>query len=308
MRDSQPQSELNSVASPQGSEGLWTWLSSLRARPRDWPVTLLLLAPGLATFFGLFFYPFAITVVMSLHPEGQTTGWTVQNYLNFLGDPHGREVIGLTFLLALSTTFLSILLSVPLSLILRGRVRGHRFFRAVPLVPLVIPGMIGALGLLLLFGNRGWFNLFLRDVFGLGTPVAVNYTIYGLIIFYVWLYFPYTFLTTISTLEALDPGIEEAAQVSGADRWQVLRYVVLPLIAPGILAGSVLTFMSAFGAFNIPLIAGGNYRPLAVEVYKQIQLYIPARWSQASAMAVIMGILQAAFLSFYMRFLRRKTV
>ncbi len=276
-------------------------------RPRDWPVTLLLMAPGLATFFGLFFYPFAITVVMSLHPEGTTTGWTFQNYITFLQDPHGREVIGLTFLLALSATFLSVVLSVPLSLVLRGRVRGHRFFRAVPLVPLVIPGMIGALGLLLLFGTRGWFNLFLRDVFGLTSPVGVNYTVHGLIIFYVWLYFPYTFLTTISTLEALDPGIEEAAQVSGANRWQVLRYVVLPLIAPGILSGSVLTFMSAFGAFNIPLIAGGNYRPLAVEVYKQIQLYIPARWSAASAMAVIMGVCQAAFLTLYMRFLRRKT-
>jgi ABC-type Fe3+ transport system permease subunit len=308
MRDSQTQGELTSVVQPARSEGWWTRLSRLRAQPRDWPVTLLLMAPGLAAFFGLFFYPFAITVVLSLRPEGETTGWTFQHYLTFLGDPHGREVIGLTFLLALSATFLSIALSVPLSLILRNRVRGHRFFRAVPLVPLVIPGMIGALGLLLLFGNRGWFNLFLRDVFGLGTPVAVNYTIYGLIIFYVWLYFPYTFLTTIATLEALDPGIEEAARVSGADRWQVLRYVILPLIAPGILSGSVLTFMSAFGAFNIPLIAGGNYRPLSVEIYKQIQLYIPARWSQAGAMAVVMGVLQAAFLSLYMRFLRRRSV
>ena len=123
-------------------------------------------------------------------------------------------------------------------------------------------------------------------------PLQINYTVPGLILFYLWLYFPYTFLTTMSTLEALDPGIEEAAQVSGANRWQVLRHIVLPLIAPGILSGSVLTFMSAFGAFSIPLVAGGDYRPLSVEIYKQIQLFIPARWSQASAMAVIMGILK----------------
>jgi len=102
-----------------------------------------------------------------------------------------------------------------------------------------------------------------------------------------------------------DWSIEEAGEVSGATRWQVLRYIVLPLITPGILAGSVLTFMAAFGAFSVPLIAGGNYRPLAVEIYKQIAVPIPARWSAASAIAIVMGALQVIFLSLYMRFLRR---
>ena len=138
-------------------------------------------------------------------------------------------------------------------------------------------------------------------------PIRINYTVPGLILFYVWLYFPYTFLTTLAALEGLDPAIEEAARVSGADRWQVLRHVVLPLITPGILSGSVLTFMAAFGAFSIPLVAGGDHRPLSVEVYKQIDLFIPARWSRASATAVLMGAMQIAFLSLYMRFLRRET-
>jgi putative spermidine/putrescine transport system permease protein len=83
---------------------------------------------------------------------------------------------------------------------------------------------------------------------------------------------------------------------------------VLPLIAPGILSGSVLTFMAAFGAFSIPLIAGGNYRPLAVEVYKQIEIFMPARWSQASAMAVLMGVMQVIALTLYMRFLRTERI
>jgi ABC-type Fe3+ transport system permease subunit len=105
-------------------------------------------------------------------------------------------------------------------------------------------------------------------------------------------------------LEGLDPAIEEAADVAGANRWQVLRHVVIPLIMPGILAGSVLTFMMAFGAFSIPLIAGGNYRPLSVEIYRQIN-FTPARWSAASARAMIMALLQVAFLTIYMRILRR---
>jgi putative spermidine/putrescine transport system permease protein len=245
-------------------------------------------------------------VVLSFRPEGDGAAWTLGNYAAFLGDPDGRRVILLTFGLALAATVGSIVLSVPLSLVLREKWRGHRFFRLVILVPLVVPGLIGALGLLLFWGPRGWFNLFLlRWVPGIGHPVPVDYTLHGLVLFYVWLYFPYTCVTTLSSLESLDRGIEEAGEVAGANRWQVLRHVVLPLIRPGILAGSVLTFMAAFGAFSVPLIAGGDHRPLAVEIYKQISVPIPAHWSAASAIAVVMGAIQVLFLSAYMRAVRR---
>lgn len=269
-------------------------------------ITLFLLLPALAGFFGLFFYPMLLTLILSFRPEQQTVGWTLENYTRFLSDPDGHWVMLLTFILALGSTALSVLLSVPLALILREKVKGHRFYRMMILVPLVVPGLIGALGLLLFWGPRGWFNLSLMQfVPFVNRPVAVNYTMQGLIMFYVWLYFPYTCITTMSSLESLDRSIEEAGEVSGATRWQVLRYIVLPLITPGILAGSVLTFMAAFGAFSVPLIAGGNYRPLAVEIYKQIAVPIPARWSAASAIAIVMGALQVIFLSLYMRFVRR---
>jgi ABC-type Fe3+ transport system permease subunit len=264
-----------------------------------------MLFPGLAGFFGLFFYPMMVTVVRSLRPEGEQVGWTPEHYIKFLAEPRARDVIVLTFVLSISATLCSIVISVILSLILRRKPRGNRFFRLTMLVPRVVPGLIGALGLLLLFGSRGWVNLsLLQFIPFIDEPVRINYTVPGLIVFYTWLYFPFTAVTTLSTLEGLDPAIEEAAGVAGANRWQVLRHVVIPLIMPGILAGSVLTFMAAFGAFSIPLIAGGNYRPLSVEIYSQIN-FTPARWSAASARAMIMAALQVAFLTFYMRILRR---
>jgi ABC-type Fe3+ transport system permease subunit len=275
------------------------------SRRRTISITLLMLLPGLAAFFGLFFYPMMVTVVRSLRPEGEDVGWTLEHYINFLAEPQARSVIVLTFVLAIGATLCSIVFSLVLCLILRRKPRGDRFFRLTMLIPRVVPGLIGALGLLLLFGSRGWVNLFLINfVPFIDEPVTINYTIPGLIVFYTWLYFPFTAVTTLSTLEALDPAIEEAAEVSGANRWQVLRHVVIPLIMPGILAGSVLTFMMAFGAFSIPLIAGGNYRPLSVEIYRQIN-FTPARWSAACSRAMIMAVLQVAFLTVYMRILRR---
>jgi putative spermidine/putrescine transport system permease protein len=278
------------------------------SKGRSTLTTLLMLSPGLAAFFGLFFYPMMVTVLRSLRPEGEQVGWTLEHYTNFLIEPRARDVIVLTFVLSIGATLCSILLSIGLSLVLRQKPRGNRFFRLTVLVPRVVPGLIGALGLLLLFGSRGWVNLSLMQLVPfVDEPVGINYTIPGLIIFYTWLYFPFTAVTTLSTLESLDPAIEEAASVSGANRWQVLRHIVIPLIRPGILAGSVLTFMAAFGAFSIPLIAGGNYRPLSVEIYRQIN-FTPARWSAASARAMIMAFLQVAFLTFYMRILRRPAV
>jgi ABC-type Fe3+ transport system permease subunit len=267
-----------------------------------------MLLPGLAGFFGLFFYPMMVTVVRSLRPEGENVGWTLEHYVSFLAEPSARSVIVLTFVLAIGATLCSIVFSVILCLILRRKPYGNRFYRLTMLIPRVVPGLIGALGLLLLFGSRGWVNLFLINfVPFVDEPISINYTIPGLIIFYFWLYFPFTAVTTLSTLEGLDPAIEEAADVAGANRWQVLRHVVIPLIMPGILAGSVLTFMMAFGAFSIPLIAGGNYRPLSVEIYRQIN-FTPARWSAACSRAMIMAVLQVVFLTVYMRILRRPTI
>jgi putative spermidine/putrescine transport system permease protein len=267
----------------------------------------LLLVPALVAFGALFCYPALLTVVLSFRPEGAESGWTLASYAAFLGDPDARRVILLTFGLALAATLASVLLSVPLALVLRRRLPGHRFFRTVVLVPLVVPGLIGALGLLIFWGPRGWFNLALTQAVPILTrPLNVDYTIPGLVLFYVWLYFPYTCVTTLAAVESLDPAIEEPAQVAGAGPWRCLRHVLLPLASPGILAGSVLTFMAAFGAFSVPLVAGGDHRPLAVEIYKQIVVPIPPHWSAASAIAVVMATVQVAFLAVYLRLGRRR--
>ena len=79
------------------------------SRSRTVLVTLLMLLPGLAAFFGLFFYPMMVTVVRSLRPEGEQVGWTLEHYIKFLAEPSARSVIVLTFVLAIGATLASIL-------------------------------------------------------------------------------------------------------------------------------------------------------------------------------------------------------
>jgi ABC-type spermidine/putrescine transport system permease subunit I len=270
-------------------------------------LSLLMLLPGFMTFFGLFLYPALITLWTSLTPEGRSGGLTLIHYINFLTSSDGLRTIGLTFFLAVSATIFSILLSLPLILILRERIRGNRFFRLLMLAPLMIPGLISALGLYLFWDKWGWFNLFLtRFVPFIEEPISFNFTIHGLILFYTWLFFPYTCLTSLSAIESIDRNVEEAAAVSGANPWQVFRHILLPLTLPGIIAGSVITFILSFGALSIPLVLSGDYQSyiMAARIYTHAAVF--RKWEAACAMAVVMAAIQIVFLSAYMRISRRE--
>ena len=273
-------------------------------RQRESVLTLMLLLPGLLGFGGLFLYPILVTIATSLHPMN-SAAWTLDNYAMFLGSAKGWGVIGMTFVLSVSATMFSVVISVPLALVLREEIWGRRFFRALILTPLMIPSLIGVLGLLLIFRSTGWINLFLTQVLQvIAEPLRVNYTLGGLILFYIWMFFPFTALTTLSSLEGLDRSVEEAAEVVGANRWQVIWHIIVPLIIPGVLAGSIMTFLLSFGAFSVPLIAGGDNRPIAVTVYTTSAVF--GQWEQGSAIAMVMAIFQVSFLMVYSSILRRR--
>lgn len=294
-------------------------------------LTLLMLAPGFIAFLGLFAYPMLITTLTSLRQGARPVdvtvgvtarewnpacdflandGFTLVHFCDFLFSNEGLYTIGLSLTISIAATLLAVLLSLPLVMILRERFRGNRFFRLLILAPMMIPGLIGALGLFLFWDKRsGWFNLFLTQVVPfVDDPIKFNFTLHGLILFYTWLFFPYTGLTTLSAVEAIDRSLEEAGAVSGATRWQVFRHILFPLILPGIIAGSVLTFILAFGALSIPLMLGGNYRAhiIGSRIYTFATVF--RKWEAASAMAVVMAAIQIILITVYMRVTRRKEV
>jgi putative spermidine/putrescine transport system permease protein len=256
--------------------------------------TVLLLAPGLA-YLGVFFlYPIFVTVRTSLERNG-AAGYSFGNYRAILGSGYYWNIIGLTLELAAATTLASIVVALPLALVLRKRLLGHRFVRVLVLTPLLILALISALGLLIIWANTGWANKIVAAI--TGANVQVDYTIKGLILFYTWLFAPYTILTTLAAVEAIDPAVEEAARVTGASPLQVFRRITLPLSLRGVRAGSILTFLLAFEAFSIPLIAGGNHRPLAVVVYTEATVF--GDFPKGSALAIVMAVIAVVVLVAY---------
>ena len=123
---------------------------------------------------------------------------------------------------------------------------GRQLLNAVVHLPLVLPPVVTGYILLLWFGRRAPLGGFLEQTFGL--VLAFRWT--GAVLAAAIMAFPLMVRAIRLAIEAVDPKLEQAAQTLGASRFQVFMSVTLPLIVPGILAGSVLAFAKALGEFG----------------------------------------------------------
>ncbi|MFZ5827247.1 MAG: ABC transporter permease [Bacillota bacterium] len=139
-----------------------------------------------------------------------------------------------------------------------------KLFRALAILPVVSPPFLVALSAILLFGRVG---LITRELLGLQN--ANIYGFGGLVLVMVLTEFPVTFLVLIGLLQNVDVSLEEAARNAGASRWQVFRTITLPLLLPGLANAFLLVFIQSLADFGNPMVIGGNYMVLAVQIYQQ---------------------------------------
>ena len=158
-----------------------------------------------------FYYPLAYTLAESVTPT-VAPAWTFAHYAAFFGSRDGLGVLALTLGLSFAATLLSLVLSLPLALLLRRRFAGRRALQFLMMLPITIPALVGALGLLILYDRTGWLNVVLLKAHVLSAPLAIDYTIPGLVLFYIWMFFPYGGLVIMSGLGAIDPALEEAGR------------------------------------------------------------------------------------------------
>jgi molybdate transport system permease protein len=166
-------------------------------------------------------------------------------------------------------TALCILLGAPLALLLaRGSWRGQSALRALVLVPLVLPPVVGGLALLTTFGRRGLLGEHL-----VAAGLSISYSTTAVVLAQTFVALPFLVLSLEGAVRGLDQRHEEAAATLGASPWRRLTRVTLPLVAPGLLSGSVLAFARALGEFGATLTfagsAQGRTRTLPLEIYLQ---------------------------------------
>lgn len=184
-----------------------------------------------------------------------------------LTEPAVLDALRLSVQCATLATVLSVLLGVPLAwLLARVDFPGRRLVRALVTVPLVLPPVVGGVALLLVLGRKGIVGSWLDSAFGITLP----FTTAGVVIAEAFVAMPFLVIAVEGALRGADDRYEEAAATLGAGRWTVFRRVTLPLVAPGIAAGTVLCWARALGEFGATITFAGNFpgrtqtMPLAV--------------------------------------------
>lgn len=173
-----------------------------------------------------------------------------------LRDHAAREALRLSLICSLSATVLSVLFGIPIAWVLaRGRMAGLNVIRAVAMLPLVLPPVVGGIALFYAFGRRGLIGQWLDRWLGIRLP----FTMWAAIIAETFVAMPFFVITVEGALRGLDTRYEEAAATYGAGPWTILRRVTLPIIAPSIGAGMALTWARALGEFGATITFAGNF-------------------------------------------------
>jgi molybdate transport system permease protein len=158
-----------------------------------------------------------------------------------------------------AATFFCVLLGVPLAWVLARSVEWNpavrRLLRALVTVPLVLPPVVGGIALVLLLGRTGVIGGPLNALFDIQIP----FTTPAVIISETFVALPFMVLAVEGSLRGVDRRLEDAAETLGASRWRIFRRISLPLIAPGVAAGAVLSFARALGEFGATITFAGDF-------------------------------------------------
>lgn len=213
-----------------------------------------LAVPGFLFVVALFIYPSIFGVVLSFQPNDDSG--PLGNYVEFFTDPYLFDTIGNTFRIALPAALINVLASIPLALVMRGKVRGKRTINTILIIPISLGTVLVAEGLLTYLGPQGWLNRILMGIGLIQEPLRLTHNIWGVIISLIITGFPFAFLLTLSYISGINPKMEEAASTLGAGPWQRFTRVTLPLLAPGLAITFCLTFVLAFSVFPSAVLLG----------------------------------------------------
>ena len=229
---------------------------------------LLWLAP---LVFLLIFYFFPLSKILGVSIARSESG-LLAPFLDAFTSSSVQSVIGFTFWQATLSTIITLIIGIPGAYLLaRYRFKGKSIFRALTGIPFVMPTLVVAAAFNTLIGPRGWVNQTLMDLFNLTLPpLQLINTLSAILIAHVF-YNTTIVLRMVGDFWAhLDPHLEQAARTLGANRWQTLIRVTLPLLLPVIAAAALLVFIFDFTSFGVILILGGpKFATIEVEIYYQ---------------------------------------
>lgn len=170
-------------------------------------------------------------------PHGLTLRW----YEAYVTDPDWMGATWFSLRIAVATTVSSTIIGTLAAVaLIRGQLPGREFMQALALAPLIVPHIVIAVALYLVFA-----------------PLGLTGNFYGFVIAHSMLAMPYVVITVSAALQRFDPNLELAALNCGATRLQAFFHIVLPNIRPGVAAGAVFAFLASFDEATVAFFISG---------------------------------------------------
>jgi molybdate transport system permease protein len=211
-----------------------------------------------------------------------------------LSSSTARDAMRLSLVCSLWATALSVVFGVPLAWVLaRVPFPGRTVVRALVVLPMVLPPVVGGIALLYAFSRNGLVGPWLHDALG----VQLTFSTAGTVLAETFVSMPFLVITVEAGLRSMDRRFEDAAASLGANRWTVFRRVTLPLVAPSLAAGAALCWARALGEFGATITFAGNIQdrtqtmPLAV--FQQLE---SARPEAAISLSLVLLVVSVAVL------------
>jgi ABC-type spermidine/putrescine transport system permease subunit II len=235
---------------------------------------------GYAFFIYLFlFAPIVLLVLFSFNDNQYAsfpiTGWTTAWYRQVFGDYEIQDALRTTLKVALMVTVVSVVLGTMAAFpLVRGRLRFPAGLRVTMTLPIMIPGILIGISLLILFTQTLHFNLSWKTA-------VIGQSLYTT---------PFVLLLVAARLEGFDRNLERAASDLGANTFNRLRLIVLPLIFPAILAGALFAFTLSFDEFVITYFIIGASNTLPIYIYTQIRFGITPEVNALASLVLVTSI------------------
>jgi spermidine/putrescine transport system permease protein len=244
--------------------------------------------------------PLAIIVVYSFLSRGAYGGvqlpWTLENFTRVWDPVYGFIILRSLWVAAVATA-LCLILGFPLALFIARSGPRKNFYLSLVILPFWTSFLIRTYAWMFILRDTGIVNSALQSLGFIRQPLPLLYNYGAVILGLVYGFLPFMVLPLYATLERLDPSLIEAAADLGARPWDTLVRVVLPLCAPGIRAGAILTFVPCLGTYLTSDLLGGSKTVLIGNVV-QNQFTASRDWPFGAAlslalMAIAIGLLLA---------------
>jgi putative spermidine/putrescine transport system permease protein len=265
---------------------------------RPWLRAGLLLSGPLAWFVLIYLAALALLFVSALWTVESFTGnvvhnWTLSNFETLVNVPAYRTIALRTLGIAAAVTLTDALLAVPFAFfaarIAPPRLRSALFVAV--LIPLWSSYLVRVYVWRLILAKNGILNWFTENV-GLGA-LDIGYSNWAMWIVFSYIWLPFMILPVWAAIERVPDSYIEASADLGARSWRTFRTVLLPLILPGLAAGSIFTFSLTLGDFITPTLVGGAGSDFIGNVVYQnvgVASNVPFAAAFATVPLVIMGI------------------